>query len=121
MKWLNQKNKYSAKKTTYNGRLYDSKLEASVARDIDILIKAKVIRNVVPQVDFILYGKGGTKICVHKVDFMVEYTDGKVAVIEAKGVATALFRLKHKLFLDNHPDIDYILVTSKQPLITNFK
>jgi hypothetical protein len=48
--------------------MYDSMFEASVARDLNILLKSKRIKKVEPQVSFDLYGKGGTMIFRHIVD-----------------------------------------------------
>ena len=42
-------NKYNAKSSTYNGRHYDSKLEASYAMELDWMLKAKIIKEWIPQ------------------------------------------------------------------------
>lgn len=112
--WYQRKaGKFNAKKTFFNGRTYDSRLEATVAEEIDLLLKAKIIKKVEPQVTFPLYGKNGAKICSHKPDFLLTFADGHKEVWEAKGFATPVFGIKLKLFEDNYPDIKYTVITSK--------
>lgn len=103
-------NKYQAKKTEYNGTLYDSKGEAKLAQNIDLLIKAKEVRGVERQVKIPLYGINRTKICTIVVDFKLTMKDGSVEIWEYKGMETIAFKLKYKLFKDNYPDTKYILV-----------
>lgn len=100
----------NARKTPYNGRMYDSMLEASVARDLDILLKAKRIKAVEPQVPFDLYGKNGTMIFKHIVDFLVTLNDGTQKVVEPKGEETDIWKAKMRLFKDNYPHIEYLVV-----------
>lgn len=99
-----------ARKTPYNGRMYDSMLEASVARDLDLLLKTRKVKAVQPQVRFDLYGKNGNKVCSHIVDFLVTLNNDTQKVIEPKGEETGEWKLKRKLFLDNYPHIEYITV-----------
>ncbi len=103
-------NKYGAKKTVWNGRKYDSKLEAGVAQEIEILRKAGEVVSVEPQRTFVLHGKNGGKICSHRVDFLLTFKDGHEEVWEAKGFETDTWRLKLKLFEDNYPDIIYWVI-----------
>jgi hypothetical protein len=91
-----------------DGRDYDSMLEASVARDLDILLKSHQIKAVAPQVRFDLFGKNGARICTHIVDFLVTLNNGTQKVVEPKGEETGEWKLKRKLFLDNYPHIEYI-------------
>jgi hypothetical protein len=115
MVWYQRRaNKYGAKKTVWNGRKYDSKLEAGVAQEIEVLRKAGEVVSVEPQRTFVLYGKNGGKICSHRVDFLLTFKDGHQEVWEAKGVATEVWRLKRNLFEDNYPNISYVVITSKQ-------
>jgi hypothetical protein len=107
-------NKYGAKKTVFNGRKYDSKLEATVAQEIEILRKAGEVVRVEPQRTFVLFGKNGGKICSHRVDFLLTFKDGHQEVYEAKGLATDVWRIKRKLFEDNYREIIYVVITSKQ-------
>jgi hypothetical protein len=38
-------------------------------------------------------------VCAYIADFVVEYPDGKIAVMDAKGVKTPVYNLKKKLML----------------------
>lgn len=110
-----QANKYGAKKTTYNGRSYDSKGEAGLAAEIDLLVKAKEVIQVEPQKTFGLYGRNGKRICNHRVDFFLTFADSHEEAWEYKGFATEIWRLKRTLFEDNYPEIKYVVITAKNP------
>jgi len=108
------RNKYNAKRTDFGGRYYDSKLEAGLASDIELMRKAGEVTKVEPQKTFYLYGKNGSKICGHRVDFLLTFKDTHQEVWEAKGIEFPLWRLKVKLFTDNYPDIEYLVVKAKK-------
>jgi hypothetical protein len=111
-------NKYNAIKTTYNGRRYDSKLEARVAQDLDLRKKAGEFVEIIPQYRIKLYvylpdGKKAdlfTYIC----DFKCERPDGSFLLVEAKGKETETFRTKKRIldlvWLPDHPEYDYEIV-----------
>jgi len=101
------------KKTEFKGRVYDSKHEATVAADIDLLVKSGSVVKVEPQKTFYLYGKNGGRVCTHRPDFVLTFKDGHEEVWEAKGVATSIWRLKLKLFTDNYPELVYVVITTK--------
>lgn len=103
-------NKYGAKKTEYNGRKYDSKAEAGLAREIDLMIRAGEVQKVQPQQTFVLYGKNGHRICTHRVDFLLTMKDGTQQVFEQKGFSTREWVIKWKLFEDNYPSIKYVVI-----------
>jgi len=112
--YLKQRNKYGNKETIFDGRKYDSGLEAGVAKDIALLCKTgEVIKNE-PQKTFGLYGKNGTRIANHRVDFLLTFKDGHQEVWEAKGMETEVWRLKREMFCDNYPDIPYMVITAKK-------
>ena len=101
--------KYNNKHTEYNGRVYASKAEARRAQELDLLKRAGEIYRWFPQTPYPLYGKNGNVVCVHIVDFHV-FTKDKEWVEDVKGVRTALWSLKRKLFLDNYPEIEYKVI-----------
>jgi len=107
-------NKYGAKKTEFNGRHYDSKHEASIAQEIEILQRVGEVRKVEPQKSYPLYGRQGNKICNHRPDFTLTFKDGHQEVWEAKGFSTPVWQLKLKLFEDNYPDIVYYVITPRE-------
>jgi len=100
-------NKFNAKKTVFNDRIYDSKAEAELAMYLFSLQKAGKIDTIEPQVTFQLRGGGGQPIAKHIVDFFVGYKDGHKEVFECKGMETPAYKLKRKLFIDNYPEITY--------------
>ena len=107
-------NKYGASKTVFQGRLYDSKGEAGLATEIDILLKSGLVVKVEPQITFKLYGKNGGKICTHRPDFLLTFKDGHQEAWEYKGFATAIWKIKRDLFVDNYPDIQYVVITPRE-------
>lgn len=89
--------KYGNTRTTYNGRLYDSKKEAARAEELDMLTRADDgVLSWVPQPEFelvvndVLIGK-------YIADFSVQWKDGSVTYEDVKGVRTPLYKLKKKL------------------------
>ena len=102
--------KYGARKTEYGGRIYDSKLESSLAAQLDLMCRGGILTKVEPQRTFPLYGKNGGRVCSHRVDFLVTYSDGHQEIMEAKGFPTPAWDIKRKLFEDNYPDIPYVVV-----------
>ena len=110
MFYAHRTNKYGAKKTEFNGRVFDSKHEASVASDIELLPKSGEVVEVLYQPSFNLYGKNGSRICIHRPDFLLTFKDGHKEVWEAKGLEVGTFKIKLKLFIDNFPEYDYFLV-----------
>lgn len=106
----------------YNGRAYDSKFEASVAKELDTLRKAANPRervvDVEPQHKVEIRSPITDKlICRYYVDFRVEYADGHIELIEAKGHRTEVFRLKLKLleqiWLPQHPEVEYRIIQQR--------
>lgn len=89
-------NKFGAKSTEYDGKIYHSKLEASYAADLDLMLKAKQIKAWERQVPLRL-DVNGYHICNYIVDFKVYHHDGTIEYIETKGFETDTFRLKRKL------------------------
>ena len=89
--------KYNARKTEYNGVVYDSGREARHAADLDLLAKAGEIRKIERQVPFSfeMYGK---KICRYIPDFRITHKDGTIEYQDVKGHQTRDFRIKWKMF-----------------------
>ena len=106
------RNKFGAQKTTIAGVIYDSKAEAEYALELDAMKKQGIITGYERQVPFPLFAwreNGRVGVALHGVDFVVTLPDGHRECREVKGVATALWKLKHKLFLANY-DIPYIVI-----------
>lgn len=89
-------NKYKAKKQTYNGKLFDSKGEASYCQELDWRIKAGEIQGYERQVKIELK-VNGVLICNYYADFLVTDKHGAKEIHEYKGLRLPLFDLKWKL------------------------
>jgi len=89
-------NKYKAERQTFNGRSYHSKLEADYAVNLEWKKKAGEIKEIIPQYKLDLR-VNGIHITNYFIDFKVIYSDDRVELIEVKGFATDLWRLKFRL------------------------
>ena len=95
-------NKYNAKKTEYNGIKYDSKFEAGVARDLDLMLKAGEIKEWERQyrIECIPYNCHGDPVLkckvTHKVDFRLHNLDGSFTLMEAKGFESDDYKMRRK-------------------------
>ena len=97
--YRNRGNKYGvspAASRTYNCYTYDSKKEAGYAQNLDILLKAKEIKDWSRQVP-IKVEINGKWIFTYKVDFMITYNDDSLEYIEIKGMETPYWKLKFKI------------------------
>ena len=99
------KNKYGAKKQTYNGIKYDSTFEAKVAEELDWRLKAGELVEVKRQVKCALH-VGTVLITNYYVDFRTVDKNGQVNYIEAKGFETAEWKIKKRLFMALLPIMD---------------
>jgi hypothetical protein len=96
----------------HQSHIHDSRLEADYCDQLALLQKAKEIKGYESQVSFDLVVKG-SKICGHRVDFLVTTNANKKEVHETKGYSTPSWNIKRKLFEALFPKIDYIVVTAK--------
>ncbi|WP_051517111.1 DUF1064 domain-containing protein [Deinococcus phoenicis] len=104
--------KYNARRTTYAGVTYDSKLEADAAAQLDLMKQGGLVLDWEPQPVFDL-GAGVSYVG----DFLVHYVTGLPRVIDTKGVITAVFRIKQKLFEEKYSyEIDVVKKVSQMPL-----
>lgn len=115
--------KYKARRTEYDGIVYDSMLEAQVAERLDTLMSDRQSIHIVfwqRQIPYELIPRHGKdRAVVYKADFWVLVIDGdndddegKVLIIEVKGYETAVWNLKRKLFLHLYPEADLRVVRS---------
>lgn len=103
-------NKYSNESSTCRRKhLHDSIGEARYCDQLDLLVKAKEIKEFKIQVDYPLVVNKIT-VCVHRVDFEVTTIKNKTEINEFKGFATQVWNLKRKLFKACYPGIPYIVV-----------
>lgn len=62
---------------------------------------AGIISELRTQVDYVLHGPNGAKLCVYVADF-VYIENGKEVVEDVKGMKTAMYRLKKKMMRDEY-------------------
>ena len=91
-----KRNKFGAKKQTYNGYNYDSIKEAEYAEGLDWRIKAKEVKSWTRQHKFELRVEG-VLIAKYYIDFRVVLTNGQIEYHECKGFPTDLWKLKWKM------------------------
>lgn len=92
------RNKYRAKRTIRQDRTFDSKLEARYFDKLKLLQQAGEVDFFLCQVPFHLPGK-----TVYRADFMIFYSDGKVRVVDCKGIETETFKLKKRQVEELYP------------------
>ena len=108
-------NKYGAKKTEYRGVVYDSKWEAQKAYELDMLQRAGKITDLQRQVPFVLQERyvnnegDSIRPIFYVADFY--YYDVKMkmwVVMDTKGYATDVYKIKRKIFMFKYPKIKFI-------------
>lgn len=108
--------KYGAKRTTYAGRKFDSKGEAGYAEQLDWLLKAGEIKEVIPQFKISL-DVNGVHICNYFVDFKVITKHDSVEFHEYKGYETEVWKMKWKLLQallhEIEPGAELVVIKSK--------
>lgn len=104
-------------KRTYNGITFDSELEMKYYRDVVLPgmesghIKYYELQKPYElQPKFVHDGKIVQPI-KYIADFYIEYADGRVEVIDTKGIPDSTAVVKRKMFWYVYPDIRYIWVT----------
>ena len=107
--------KYHNTKVTINGHTFDSKLEAwyyvKLTKDhtvekIELHPKYELLAT------FKKNGKTFQKI-TYIADFLVTYKDGRMEIVDCKGIETEVFRIKRKLFEAKYPDLTIRCVTKE--------
>jgi Protein of unknown function (DUF1064) len=97
--------KFNATSSFYNGIWYQSAKEAQYAFELDVRVKAGELREWQRQVPIELY-VNGHKICTYTIDFVEIDKNGGEMWTEIKGVETADWRLRWKLFDALYPERD---------------
>lgn len=99
-------NKYNARKVVIDGITFDSVAESRYYKYLIGLLNEGVVESFEMQKPYTLLDKfahpktGKTIRAIKYVpDFEVIYTDGRVEVVDVKGMQTDVFRMKCKLFM----------------------
>ena len=96
--------KYKSKKTTVDGFKFDSKKEANRYQELKALQREGRITGLCMQVPFVLQDAyirvDGKRIRAIKyiADFVYKDADGNIHVEDVKGMRTAVYNLKKKIF-----------------------
>lgn len=106
------RSKYGAKKTQVDGHVFDSIAESRRYRELMLLKRSGVVTEVELQpvytlVEGFTHKATGNRIAPikYKADFLVTYADGHQEIEDVKGMRTAVYRLKKRLFMRAFPDL----------------
>lgn len=105
---------------TYNDIVFDSKLEMRYYRDVVLpLSRSGEIAHYELQKKYTLQPKfthGGKTILPieYVADFYIEYADGRKVIVDTKGFADSVAKIKRKMMWYLFPDIEYIWITFVQ-------
>ena len=106
--------KYNAQPTEIDGIRFDSKREAKRYQELQMLAAAGEIHALQLQPRFELQPSfkrnGKTVRAIHYVADFQYVENGRVIVEDTKGMETAVFKLKKKLFLFTYPDVELRIV-----------
>ena len=111
-----QKNKYKNKKVAYDGMKVDSKMERDYYIHLKKLQANGLVYEFYMQKSYVIIDAytrdDGTEVNAshYKADFEVHYSDGRIEVIDIKGMLTDVFKLKQKIFETRYP-FDLKLIT----------
>lgn len=104
-------------KRSCNGIVFDSVLEMKYYRDVVLpgvesgeIVYYELQKKYVLQDGFERNGKKVLPI-VYVADFYIEYSDGRIDVVDVKGCPDATAKIKRKLFWHRYPELNYIWVT----------
>jgi hypothetical protein len=96
-----KRRKYGNKPVTIDGIDFQSTFEGDYYCEAKLRKKAGEILDFKMQVRYDFYVNGAL-ICYYKADFVETYPDGRVEVVDTKGVKTAVYEIKKKLMLACH-------------------
>lgn len=105
--------KYGARKTTYNGQVYDSQAEADYAAALDRMKAAGAIADWCRGSVLVLVPGKRSERVTYIPDFWVLENDGEGHYVDVKGVETPVFKLKMKLLRHAMPTARLLIVGKK--------
>lgn len=108
--WQKKYSYYNTKKSTVNGKTYDSKFEAGYAEELE---KRKNSGEIV---GFETHQRlplevNGYVVADYYIDFVVNYPDGLIEYVETKGYPTDVWKLKWRLFCALYKDKENCKIT----------
>jgi len=102
---------------TCDGIVFDSQLEMKYYRDVLLpLVESGEVTHYELQKKYVLqegFERSGKKVLpiTYVADFYIEYADGRIEVIDTKGMPDSVAKLKRKLFWHRYPNVDYKWMT----------
>ena len=104
---------FGARKTLVDGILFDSGKEARRFAELRMLERAGEIRDLETQPKFVLqagfrYKGRAERAVTYTADFAYTTRDGRRVVEDVKGVRTEAYRIRRRLFLFLHPEVDFL-------------
>ena len=113
-----RRGKYNARKTKIDGYTLDSRAEARRYRALKLMVSAGEIAFLVVHPRFTIHDayidRNGNKVA--KIEYVGDfrYRNGQTKVVEdVKGVETAVFKLKAKMFKRYYPQFDFRIIPAK--------
>src|SRR5512133_1834187 len=91
-----RRGKYNAKKTEIDGYVFSSRREANRYSELKLLEAAREIKDLELQPKYPCV-VNGELVCTYIADFRYKTASGHEVVEDAKGVKTAVYRIKNKL------------------------
>ncbi len=96
--------KYRAIRTEVDGIVFASKKEAARYSELKMLERSGYLKSIVLQPRYPLFCDG-VKVCTYVADFGYMTKDNKLVIEDVKGMKTAMYRLKAKMFHANYPGL----------------
>lgn len=111
IKNMPKKSKYNNKKTWIDGICFDSKKEGDYYIQLKLLLRAKAIKGLCRQPEFILVeGDEKDRAITYKADFIVFHTDGTTEIIDVKGFESDQWLRTFKQFRLKYPELKLKIV-----------
>ena len=107
-------NKYRNKKVIVDDYIFDSIQESRRYKELKILLKAGQIQNLELQPHFLLqesFRKNGKTY--RKIEDIADFKykeKGKTIIEDVKGIQTDVFKLKHKIFEKQYPELELRII-----------
>lgn len=104
-------------KRTFDGIVFASVMEMKYYRDVVLpLSRSGEITHYELQKEYVLQPKyihegKAIRPITYVADFYIEYSDGRIEVIDTKGCADSVAKIKKKMFMYQYPDLPYRWIT----------
>lgn len=102
---------------TFDDIVFDSKLEMKYYKDVLLpMMESGELTTIERQKKYVLqdgFMHDGKKVLPinYVADFYIEFADGRIQVIDTKGMPDSVSKIKRKLFWYRYPEIDYVWIS----------